>query len=105
MSGKILAVQGDSLPLVTLTITDTDDNLVSLQGCTGAVAYMRMVGGETITPIAVAVDAVNGTLAFDFSNGELAEAGDFEIEIELDFSGLKQTLYRPLRMKVRPQFA
>ena len=33
---KIYAVQGDSLPLVTLTITDLDDNLVSIAGCTGA---------------------------------------------------------------------
>ena len=36
MSDKIYAVQGDSLPLVTLTITDLDDNLVSIAGCTGA---------------------------------------------------------------------
>ena len=45
---KIYAVQGDSLPLVTLTITDLDDNLVSIAGCTGANAYMRKLG-ETAT--------------------------------------------------------
>lgn len=41
---KIYAVQGDRLPLVTLTIADPDDNLVSIAGCTGANAHMRKLG-------------------------------------------------------------
>ena len=102
---KIYAVQGDSLPLVTLTITDLDDNLVSIAGCTGASAYMRKLGKTTTQTIVTTVDAGAGTLSFDFSNGELAEAGEYEIEVELDFSGKKQTLYRPIKLSARAQFA
>lgn len=102
---KIYAVQGDNLPLVTLTITDLDDNPVSLAGCTGANAYMRKLGETTVQIIVTTVDAHAGTLSFDFSNGELAEAGEYEIEVELDFSGKKQTLYRPIKLSARAQFA
>ena len=105
MTERIYAVQGDSLPLVTLTITDLDDNLVSIAGCTGANAHMRKVGDAAVQVIVTTVDAVAGTVSFDFSNGELAEAGDYEIEVELDFSGKKQTLYRPIKLRARPQFA
>ena len=102
---KIYAVQGDSLPLVTLTITDPDDNLVSIAGCTGANAYMRKLGETATQTIVTTVDAGAGTLSFDFSNGELADAGEYEIEVELDFSGKKQTLYRPIKLSARAQFA
>ena len=54
---KIYAVQGDSLPLVTLTITDLDDNLVSIAGCTGASAYMRKLGETATQTIVTTVDA------------------------------------------------
>lgn len=67
---KIYAVQGDSLPLVTLTITDLDDNLVSIAGCTGANAYMRKLGETAVQTIVTTVDAGAGTVSFDFSNGE-----------------------------------
>lgn len=102
---KIYAVQGDSLPLVTLTITDLDDNLISIAGCTGANAYMRKLGETATQTIVTTVDAGAGTISFDFSNGELAEAGEYEIEVELDFSGKKQTLYRPIKLSARAQFA
>lgn len=105
MADKIYAVQGDNLPLVTLTITDLDDNAVSIAGCTGANAYLRKVGSTATQTIATTVDTSAGTVSFGFSNGELAEAGDYEIEVELDFSGKKQTLYRPIKLKARAQFA
>lgn len=105
MTTKIYAVSGDSLPLVTLTITDLDDTPVSIAGCTGANVYMRKVGETAVQTITATVDVGAGTVAFDFSNNELADAGDYELEVELDFLGKKQTLYRPLKLKAREQFA
>lgn len=104
---KLYLVQGDSLPRVTLVITDLEDNPTSLAGCTGALIYMRRVGqqGAAVTPITADVDLPSGSISFDFSNGELAEPGDFELEVELDFAGQKQTLYRPIKARVRPQFS
>lgn len=103
---KIPLVQGDDLPRVTLTITDLDDVPVSIAGCTGATIYWRPVG-STAAPTAITADVSvgAGTVAFDFQGGVLSAAGEFEAEVELDFSGLKQTLYRPLKFKVRPQYA
>ncbi len=105
MSSKIPLVQGDALPRITLTITDLDDNLVSIAGCTGATVHWRAVGGSTVTAIVADVDTGAGTVAFDFSGGVLnGPAGEYEAEVELDFSGKPHTLYRPFKFKVRAQF-
>lgn len=105
MAEKTRLVQGDDLPRITLDITDLEGNSASIDGCTGAVVHWRAVGGAAATPIVATPDVEARTVSFDFSGGVLSEAGEFEAEVELDFSGLKQTLERPLRFRVRPQFA
>lgn len=102
---RIYLVQGDTLPMVTLRITDADDNDVDISGCTGATVHMRKVGSATVTQITAAVDTVAGTVAWDFGGGELSEAGEFEAEVQLNFGAAVQTLYRPLKIRVRGQFA
>lgn len=101
---KIYAVQGDDLPRVTVVITDANDVPIPITGCTGAVVYMRKVGSTDIQTIATTVDVPTSTVVFDFSGGVLAEHGSYEAEIELDFAGLKQTTYKPLKITARPQF-
>lgn len=105
MTEKTRLVQGDDLPRITLDIVDVDGNSASIDGCTGAVVHWRAVGGTTVTPIVATPDVEARTVSFDFSGGVLSDAGEFEAEVQLDFSGLKQTLERPLKFKVRPQFA
>lgn len=102
---RIYLVQNDTLPRVTLRITDADDNDADISGCTGATVHMRAVGGTVVTMIVGTVDTVAGTVAFDFAGGELATAGEYEAEVQLQFGAQVQTLYRPLKLRVRGEFA
>lgn len=102
---RIYLVQNDTLPRVTLRITDAEDNDVDISGCTGATVHMRRVGSEIVTPITATVDTGAGTVAWDFGGGELSEAGEYEAEVQLQFGAQVQTLYRPLKLRVRGEFA
>ena len=102
---RIYLVQNDTLPRVTLRITDAEDNDADISGCTGATVHMRAVGSATVTTITATVDAGAGTVAFDFSGGELGTAGEYEAEVQLEFGAHVQTLYRPLKLRVRGEFA
>lgn len=89
----------------TLIVTRTDGAVVSLpclataSWSSSSVYGYRSSGSFSINTLQPCA------LQFDFSNGELAEAGEYEIEVELDFSGKKQTLYRPIKLSARAQFA
>ena len=102
---RIYLVQNDTLPRVTLRITDADDNDADISGCTGATVHMRAVGGAIVTTIAATVNTAAGTVEFDFSGGELSAAGEYEAEVQLQFGAQVQTLYRPLKLRVRGEFA
>lgn len=101
---RILLVQGDTLPEISLLITDEDDIPVDIAGCTGATVHFRLLGETEMTPITAAVDTGAGTVSWKFSNGELAVDGEYEAEVQLQFGVHTQTLYHPYRLRVRPQY-
>ena len=104
MSGRILLVQGDNLPRTTLTIKNKADGTdADLSGLTSAVLLFRKKG-TLEEPISVPCDIDGSTLSFQFADGVLADAGEYEGEIELNWSGAIQTLYNRLNFRVRAQF-
>ena len=70
---KIYAVQGDSLPLVTLTITDLDDNLVSIAGAfiasanTGTSGVLYSAGDFSASRAVANGDTLNVTVTVSAS--------------------------------------
>lgn len=104
MSDKIYLVVGDNLPTITLTL-DQD-----ISGVTSAIALFRKraqgsTPAGTSTSIPCTVNTLERKIIFEFPDGTLNMPGDFEAEIELDYSGKKMTLYKPLEFRVRQQFA
>lgn len=103
MSDKIFLVSGDNLPTITLTL-DKD-----ITGVTSATAHFRKKAQGTTpagvsTSIPCTVNAVERKIIFEFPDGVLNTGGEFEAEIELNFSGKKLTLYKPLDFRIREQF-
>lgn len=103
MSELIRLVQGDNLPRQVVQITNADGTAANLSAVTTAVLHFRKRGTTTVQTINC--DIVGSAIEFEFADGVLAEAGDYEGEIELRFGTKKQTLERPLKFKVREQFA
>lgn len=103
MSDPIRLVQGDNLPRQVVAITDAAGAAANLSAVTSAVLHFRKRGTTAVQTITC--DIVGSTVEFEFADGVLAEAGDYEGEIELVFGTKKQTLERPLKFKVRAQFA
>jgi hypothetical protein len=110
MADKIKLVQGDTLPIVRLTLTDpVTTNAINLSaGSTTVNVYFRQSGGTAILST-IACAKVNGgstgQIQFDFSAGVLNVApGAYEGEIEINFGGAKQTIYELLKFNVREQF-
>lgn len=108
---NIKLVQGDELPYVKLTLTDSSTgNAINLSdsGVTVRV-YFRAAGDTTVlsTITCEKVDGgANGQVRFNFSNGVLdVEPGLYEGEVEIDFDGQFQTVYQVLKFNVRSQFA
>lgn len=123
---KIALVRGDTRPQIGTTIKDVDTGVpVNLVGCT-AKLYFRAAGGSalqaTLNGILLAgiedEDGVissappydtpgsGGRVAFPWAVGDLdTDPGDYEGEIEVTFGdGTKQTVYEPLKFKLREQF-
>jgi hypothetical protein len=110
MAEKIKLVQGDSLPWITLTLTDTNTGLpidLSAVGTTVRV-YFRAAGEATVLstlPCEKLNSGSEGKVRFNFAGGALnVEPGAYEGEVEVDFGGAKQTIYDVLKFTVRSQF-
>ena len=125
MAEKIPLVQGDTRPALVCTIRDRNTGEpVSLQSG-NAKLKMRQVGGGTLTAEITGVllpglDAEDGSISvvppydlpgaggrvmFNWTADALAEAGDFEAEIEVTFPDTTiQTVYDRLKFKIREQF-
>lgn len=96
---RIYLVSNDNLPTITLTLDK------EIPSATSASAHLRKVGQTTVVTIPCVLDIPNKKISFEFPDGALPTAGDYEAEIEISFAGKKQTLYRPLSFRVRQQFA
>ena len=110
MSEKIRLVRTDTRPAIVCTITDDKTGVaVNITGATVRLKF-RAAGAETLTAtvLGVVTDGVAGQVAFyPASAPEMlqGEQGDYQGEIEITFSdGQIQTVYDPLRFKIRQDF-
>lgn len=109
MADVIKVVQGDTKPLISLTLTDeaTGDPF-DLSDPDTTVEINFRAAGSTATPQVIScskTDAVNGKLQFDFSGGILnVDPGLYEGEIVVSIGGATHTVYDVLKFRVRADF-
>jgi len=105
-------VQGDTGPQLRVTLTREDDGLpVDLSEAVPRFKFRR-AGTETVLTTlessASTDDAQNGVALFIWGNGDLdIEAGRYEAEIEVSFSGGVgeiETVYETIRFLLREDF-
>lgn len=109
MSEKIKLVQGDTLPIIRLTLKHADGSILDVSGATVRV-HFRAAESDTILstlPCTFLTNGSDGVVQFNFSGGALqVDPGAYEGEIEVDFGGGQvQTVYEILKFNVRQQFA
>jgi hypothetical protein len=111
MADKIKLVQGDTFPIVRLTLTDpVTGSAINLSDSTTSIkVYFREAGTTTILAT-ISCTKLNGgstgQVQFNFSSGVLnVEPGAYEGEIEINFDGQTQTVYELLKFTVRKQFS
>lgn len=108
MSERIKLVQGDNLPVIRLTLKNADGSPLDVSGATVRV-HFRASESDTVlsTLICTAPNGGgDGVVQFNFSGNTLqVDSGLYEGEVEVDFGGLKQTVYDVLKFNVRQQFA
>mgnify|MGYP006285657137 CR=1 FL=1 len=110
MADVIKLVKDDNLPEVTLTLTDTNTGSpIDLSASTTSVnVYFRAVGSTTVLSTLACSKVsggADGVVKFYFPGSALNVAsGPYEGEIEINFNGLKQTVYDVLKFKVREDF-
>ena len=114
-------VTGDTLPALTLTLRDSntaasgttlDPNnsatWAPINITSGAVSmFIRLVGATTLTDTLTGsiIDGANGTVLLTFEADTFPEAGTYEGEIQITFSGGGiQTVNDLLKFKVRADF-
>lgn len=110
MAEKIKLVQGDSLPYITLTLTDpSTGEIINVSDADVIVRVkFRAAGSDTVLSTIVCEKVGGGStgkVRFNFSGGVLnVEPGLYEGEVEIDFDGQIQTVYDVLKFNVRQQF-
>lgn len=121
-SDTINLVVGDTLPEVTVTLRDSNkaasgqtldpENSETWDpiDLTGATVRMRIrkVGSTTVSStltMTVVSPATGGKATTNFPSGTLSEAGVFEAEVEVTYTGgAKQTVNDLLKLKIRDDF-
>lgn len=106
----IKLVQGDNLPFVKLSLTNKEGLPIDLSSeTTSVVIYFRAAGSKTViqTIGCGKLDSgYAGGVIFNFPGDSLnIPPGPYEGEIEVNFDGDKQTIFKPLKFLVREQFA
>jgi hypothetical protein len=108
MNERIKLVQGDNLPQIRLTLKHASGAVMDVSSATVRL-YFRAKGASTILSTITCSKPNNGTdgvVVFNFSGNILnIDPGYYEGEVELDYSGTKQTVYDTLQFQVRAQFA
>lgn len=108
MNERIKLVQGDNLPYIRLTLKHATGLPIDVSGA-DVNMYFRAKGSSTILSTIVCTKpngGSDGKVIFNFSGNTLdVDPGYYEGEIEIDFSGVKQTVYDTLQFQVRAQFA
>lgn len=109
MAEVIKVVQGDTKPLISLTLTDeaTGTPFDLSAETTSVVVKFRAAGSSGVPQVinCIKTDAANGKVEFDFSGGILdVDPGLYEGEIEVDLNGSTHTVYDVLKFRVRADF-
>ncbi len=109
MAETIELVSGDNRPYIRVALKDSGGTAINISDATTTVqVFFRRFGEEAIlaTIPCTKVSGSAGEVVFNFPGDTLdVEPGRYEGEIELSFDGEKQTVYAPLKFKVRKQFA
>ena len=112
MADVIRLVQGDSKPVVIVTLTDdvTNSALDISSAATTVSVRFAPVGGALLNTISCSKvgSGTDGTIQFDFSGGILdnVDPGEYEGEIVVTTSGAgTQTVYDKLKFRVRESLA
>lgn len=102
MEGKILLVQGDDLPRISLTVVNKSGEPVDLTGCTGVKAlFKQRNSSDEPVELACEVDIPTSQVEIGFVNNELDTVlGDCEARVSFYFGLMKQTVPAPLRFWV-----
>lgn len=109
MAEKIKLVQGDTRPIIRLTLKQANGSVLDVSAATVAF-HFRAAGSETVLatiPCSFETDGSNGAVLLQFPVGTLnVEPGQYEGEVEVDFGGgERQTVYEVLKFQLRAQFA
>jgi hypothetical protein len=108
MTDRIKLVQGDNLPYIRLTLKHATGLPIDVSAATVQM-YFRAKGTTTVLSTIACTKPNGGTdgvVIFNFSGTALnVDPGYYEGEIELNYSGTKQTVYDTLQFQVRAQFA
>ena len=108
---RIKLVQGDNLPYIKLTLTDSvTGSVINLSDPEVIVRVRFRAAGADEVLNTIVCEKVNtgttGQVRLNFPDGVLdVEPGPYEGEIEIDFDGQYQTVYDVLKFNVRSQFA
>lgn len=107
----IRLVQGDSKPIIILTLTDDNTGLpIDLSASATEVNVKFRASGSTALlstiPCTKTNGGADGKVQFDFTGGVLdVDPGMYEGEIEITFGPAgTQTVYDTLRFRLRQQF-
>jgi hypothetical protein len=108
MSDIIKLVQGDTLPTITVTLTDEFTGVaVDITGATVVVKF-RAAGSTTLltTLACTIISPTGGIFSFSFPSPALdVEPGLYEGEIQVTFSGgAIQSVFDILKFRVREDF-
>ena len=107
---SIKLVQGDTLPNITLTLTDpnTGDPINLSDPEVSVEVHFRKSGSTTLLSTIQCdkvTDGSDGQVRFNFSGGVLdVPAGQYEGEVQVNFEGAIKTVYTVLKFIVRGQF-
>ncbi len=108
MSDIIKLVQGDTLPIITVTLTDEFTGVAVDLTSAAVVVKFRKAGTTTIlsTLTGSIIGAASGIFEFSFPSPALdVDPGLYEGEIEVTFSGgAIQSVYDLLKFRVREEF-
>lgn len=110
MSGVIRLVQGDQRPYIKMTLTNPDGTPVDVSNVGTAVNVKFRAANTTTTlstiPCLKTNGGADGVVSFNFPGTTLnVPAGQYEGEVEINFSGEYQTVYDVLNFVVRQQFS
>ncbi|MBT9168201.1 MAG: hypothetical protein DDT19_01546 [Syntrophomonadaceae bacterium] len=102
-------VQNDRRPVVRLRLTDSHTGgLLDLSSPVTTVRAMLRAAGSTILketiPMTKPNGGIDGVVEIPWSAVSLDTAGDFEVEVEINFNGITHTVYDVISLKIRPQF-